>query len=320
MPRGVFTQSAIILLNGLPTFDQIQTALKAFRIGKVNPASTGSQWMGGASMTLFMREEVNGLAVVDLVTKPWPDSMGNPKGNPEEVDVFGAWVMGSFGPAAFPGNLTRIVEQDGLSKELKEAAERHTAFLRIRSSYVLGGGKDAKILPQDYDAVAELHFVTGVACALLKLPQAQAYFNPNGETLHDAQRLDADLKHYASIKLVPLPVWSSVRLFNVDAEWCMMDSVGMDQFFVQDSEACFSTKKQSPDEVSRFLWNIGDYLRQKGPVIKNRDTMNGPGDVNWRAFKSADSMCSPPRPTLRWFPLDGSRAPAELIPAEKKSK
>lgn len=48
--------------------------------------------LGGGSVTLSFRPEVNGQVLVDTVDQPWPDSMGDPQKDPM---IFGAWSMGN---------------------------------------------------------------------------------------------------------------------------------------------------------------------------------------------------------------------------------
>jgi hypothetical protein len=50
-------------------------------------------------------------------------------------------------------------------------------------SYVFGSKKDALTLPEDYDPVAEMQFLSRAVMALLKAPGVICYFNPNGEQL-----------------------------------------------------------------------------------------------------------------------------------------
>jgi hypothetical protein len=184
-----------------------------------------------------MRPEVNGYVLVDVLPHPWPDKMGDPKADPE---LFGAWGMGWFGPFVFPGNLMRAVEHSrGWSSAAQKTAE-HAAFVRIKSSYVLGAGPEVRFLPDDYDALKELLFVTDVARSLLSLSQAVCYFNPNGETLHSPDSLESSLKYHADHGLPPLDVWSNIRRFEIgEVGWTLMDTVGMRQLDVDDHEVVF---------------------------------------------------------------------------------
>src|SRR5687768_698922 len=128
----------------------------------------GFNWMGGhETWVVAFRPKVNGYVVIESVAAPWPDHMGDPKTDPM---LFGAWSMGFFGPFAWPGNFERAATYAGAfgQKKTVAIARRHAAIVRIRSTYVLGADKDAKVMPDDYEPRAELEFVTDVARAVLK--------------------------------------------------------------------------------------------------------------------------------------------------------
>lgn len=269
--------------------------------------------MSGPSLVIAFRPEVNGYATVDLQSQRWPDHMGDPKGEPM---LFGAWTMGHFGPFTFPGNLERAVQQAwGWKEGAGSAVAQHQAFLRIRMSYVFGGGPDTPVMPKDCEPKAELEFVTKLALALSSRPAALAYFNPNGEVLRSADDVRKSVDHAAKHQIPPLDNWSNVRLFNPNNGWLLMDTIGMEQLDVPDGEACFRAKAYEPADIANFLRNASLYLLTNGEVIKNGDTMNGPGGVNWRAFHVKEPLCAPPRRVLRWFPMDGSTPPREMAPA-----
>ncbi|MGD0900408.1 MAG: hypothetical protein ABR915_21455, partial [Thermoguttaceae bacterium] len=105
MAKGFFTQGVCLLTDGRTTIEDIKSALRehAFEIVKQTPAQENWCFGGPAIITPFL-PEVNGYVAVDVVSQPWPDSMGDPKSDPM---TFGAWSMGHFGPLAFPGGLTR---------------------------------------------------------------------------------------------------------------------------------------------------------------------------------------------------------------------
>jgi len=224
--------------------------------------------------------------------------------------------MGHYGPYTFPNGLRRAREQLWAWPEGKEIVGRHEAFLHISTSYIFGAGKDLKILPADYAALPEMHFVTRIVLALLKHPDALMYFNSNGEILADEKLLRNSLEFYAQHQQPPLDIWTNIRLFKLDNGWLMMDTVGMEQLDHPDLEACFPSSKYNPQDVSRFLRNCSLYLLNAGEVVKHKDTMNGPGDINWQAFHVEKGVSSPPRRLIRWFPMDGSEAPEGLRPKE----
>jgi len=92
--KGFFTQSAFVLLNAPVAIEKVAASLAKFPILKTGKA-TKTGWIGGGDFILInMRQEVNGRLLVDVVNQPWPDSMGDPKNEPE---LFAAWGMGHFG-------------------------------------------------------------------------------------------------------------------------------------------------------------------------------------------------------------------------------
>ena len=305
MAKGFFTQSAMVLFERVPTLEQLETLLEPFEVVKANPEQ-GPAWMGGPSLLLPFRPEVNGYVLVDLVDRAWPDGMGDPQHDP---DLFGAWTLGHFGPFVYPENLARAKALSVHWPEAGAESSRHQGFVRIRSSYILGADESSPVLPEDYIPLPELELVTRIARALLDAPAALAYFNPNGETLHSRTTFDEVQAWHAEHGLPPLPIWSHVRLFRLENPWLLMDTVGMDQLDTIDHEAYFPGDSYEPGAVAAFLRNAADYVFSHGPVIKPGDTMDGPGDVHWQAEPREDGLAPRPRPVLRWTPLDGSRSP-----------
>jgi hypothetical protein len=313
--KGFFTQGAMVLTERPLAADAVERALGPFEVVKRSPAEGEKNWIGGyPNWVIAWRPEVNGHVTVDVVDAPWPDDMGNPK-TPGGQTLFAAWSMGFMGPMTWPGNLLRATQYaEGFGdKAAAEASKRHRAFVRVRSTYVLGAGDDAKVMPEDYQARPELEFVTSVAAALAAAPGALCYFNPGGETLYTAAELKKALDEHRQNKLPPLPVWSMGRVSKLDdaAPWMFADVVGMEQLDAQDHEACFRRDRHDPAEVMSFLRNTTHYVVENGPVIKDGHTTDGPGGV-WRAMELEEGLLPAPRPVLRWFPEDGSEPPAAL--------
>jgi hypothetical protein len=220
--------------------------------------------------------------------------------------------MGHFGPFAYPGGLSRAAQQCWAWEPGKAIPDRHTAFIRIRSSYGFGAADDDPIMPQDYESLPELEFVTKLAAALLDLPSALCYFNPNGEILRDQDGLRESLNYGWAHELPPLDVWSNIRLFNVNAEWSLMDTVGNAQLDIPDAEACFHAESYDFSDVDNFLRNVSLYVLRNGEVINSGDTMDGPGGIRWQATQFDNGICDPPRRVLRWLPTDGRSVPPEI--------
>lgn len=313
--KGFFTQGAMVLTERPLDRPAIERALERFANVKHKPGEGEKNWIGGYPAWLVpFRPEANGYVTVDVVDSPWPDDMGDPK-DPSRSSLFAAWSMGFMGPMTWPGNLERAahfaaaIGQD----EAVECSRRHGAFVRVRSSYILGADDDAKVLPEDYDARAELEFVTTIALSLARAPGALCYFNPGGETLWRPEDAQKTIDECNAAGLPPLPVWSAARLTRIDDSppWVLADVIGMEQLDAQDHEACFRRDRHDAGEVMNFLRNTTSYVLDKGTVIKDGHTTDGPGGV-WRAMELEEGLLPAPRPVLRWLPEDGSEPPAEL--------
>ncbi len=316
MPRGLFSQSLCVLLERTPSLDELQGALAGFAQRNASPRRDNATWFGGFDEVLLpYREELNGHVLVDIVDRRWPDSMGDPK---DEQELFGAWTMGAFGPGAYPGNLQRAVAHAFHWPEgAVEIAQKHTAIIRLRLSYVFGKGKDAEIIPEGADALDELVFLTRAARALLSLDGALAFFNPNAELLLEAQDIDARLAEAQAMKAAPLGVLCHVRFAHIgEAEgWAVMDTVGLSQLHQHDHEAIFRPEELNPNEVAGWLHQLAHYLHQQGPVIEAGHTVDGPGGT-WRCQAiHSDPLMPAPRSVLRWHP-EGAALP-ESVPEPK---
>jgi hypothetical protein len=307
--KGFFTQSACILLKKTISLDRLAKQLSSFTILRQEPSDQPS-WISGNNFVLLgFRKEANGLLMVDIVEKSWPDPMGDPK---SDMELFGAWSMGYFGPFAFPGNLERALQHCYRCPELEETAPTHTAFIRMRISYILGAGEDALVIPEDYKAVPELLMITDVAEKLLKLPEAICYFNPNGETLYTLEEIRRRREHYARNRHVPLDLWCNVRNFSPDVPgWFLMDLIGMQQLDLPDQEIYAPEDDYDRSDAAALATDIAIYLAENGPIIELNNTIDGPGG-KWRVRAITDSKVIPTRPVMRWFP-DTSKPPKKLL-------
>lgn len=267
------------------------------------------------NLVLPFRPEVEGHVLITTSDEPWPDAMGDPT---DEPDLFVAWSLGQFGPLAFPGCLQRAVEQTWEWEDGREAAPQHTAHLRILVSYVLVGddeitNSEAPLVPVDYDAIEELHFLTKVVTRLLELPQAICYFNPGGELLRDAEGLREGLNFAWAHDLPPLDMWTNIRLFRATDEWSLMDTIGNGQLDIPDLEAIFRSDDYEPTDVHLFLRNASLFLLNAEEELEDGDTADGPGGIAWIAMECDDGLSDPPRPTIRWVPDDGATPPVDLL-------
>ncbi|MGV3483670.1 MAG: DUF4261 domain-containing protein [Planctomycetaceae bacterium] len=315
MAKGLFTQGICILLERAVDLNKIEAALSGFEIvgrheanGTDDPTST---------LVLRFRPEVEGHVLVSLSPNPWPDDMGDPEDTPE---LFVAWSLGQFGPLAFPGCLERACEQSWAWEEGRDLPRKHTAHIRILTSYVLGSEEDeevedvdAPLLPEDYDSLAELQFLMKVASPLLELPGAICYFNPGGEVLRDETGLRQGLNYAWMHDLPPLDMWTNVRLYKATDTWSLMDTVGNGQFDQPDMEAVFQADAYKVSDVEEFLRNASLFMLREQEEVEDGDTADGPGGIPWQVLECDEALADPPRPTLRWVPQDGRDVPAELL-------
>lgn len=308
MPKGLFTASLSVLFEAPPSLDALEESLAGVNIAGRREAAPENPWLGGPSLMVPMRPEVNGLVNIDVVDRAWPDRMGDPQ---KAARLFGAWTLGGFGPFVFPGALERSVQQAVSWPEAAERVPSHQAFVRARVSYVFGRAGDAPVIPEDYDPLFELHFLTDLARRLLTVEGAVAYFAPSGEVVLDRPRLERLLEERAASEIPPLDAWTNVRFFRIGDEdgWALMDTIGNEQLGVPDLEACFPLDQVDPDEVAGWLRDVSLYLVESGPVIEDGHTIDGPGGV-WKAHAKEESLAPAPRATVRWIPTSGG-APTE---------
>lgn len=113
---------------------------------------------------------------------------------------------------------------------------------------------------------------------------------------------------------MPQEIWANVRLVNLDHHhpWVVMDTVGMWQLGVPDHEACCDGKEYDASAVANFLRSVADYVFEHGEVLREGDTMDGPGNLRWLGAKFDNGLLDPPRRVIRWLPMDGRERPAGL--------
>ncbi|MCC9601706.1 DUF4261 domain-containing protein [Stieleria sp. JC731] len=318
MAKGLFTQGMCVLLRQPVSLEKLQESLSSFDLVGVQESVVDNA--SPETLVMEFRPEVGGHLLVTPSTEKWPDDMGDPESTP---DVFVAWSLGQFGPLAFPGCLERAAEQSWTWEEGEKAVAEHTCHVRLLISYVLGSESedqedddsedDVVLIPDDYDAMAELKFLMRAVSELLELPEAICYFNPGGEVLRDQSGLRQGLNFAWNYDLPPLDMWSNVRLFRTEESWVLMDTVGMGQLDLPDMEAVYDTDKYDPEDVERFLRNASLYLMNSTEEFEDGDTADGPGDISWIALECDDSLSDPPRETIRWVPDDGSEPPESLL-------
>jgi hypothetical protein len=306
--QGLFTQTLSVLLKNPVSLDQVAQALERYEIVGRNDGSESWEFSGPALIIAF-RPESKGYAIIDIVERPWPDDMGY---EDQKSILFGAWGAGQFGPFTFPGSLQRATQQSWGWPEGKSAVDECSGFLRIRTSYGLNVDADSEeAVPDDYDPLEELEFLTELCSELLKLPQAICYFNPNGEVLRDRGTFEESASLCREHEIPTIDLWSNVRLFRFDEEWAMMDTVGNSQLGLPDVEACFDSEAYDFNRVDQLLrmvsmYLVGDEEFEDGQEIEDEE------GVSWTMSMHGDSLCDPPREVIRLVPNDGRTLPAEL--------
>ena len=297
-----------MLLKQKITLADIEPLLGAFKIVRTNYEF--EKWeFSGPSFLVEYRPEMNGYVSVDIVDRPWPDHMGDPK---TEHTLFGAWGMGHFGPFAFPQGLERAGQHSNVCEQGPQFAAQHQGFIRIRISYGFGAADDAPVIPKDCKPVDELSFITRLAMELLRHPVALCYFNPNGELLAERPFMEQVIEHYRAANLPPIDLWTNRRRFILDSGWTMMDTVGMQQLDLQDIETCFRNDRFTPYDVRLFLANTSLYLTGPDAVFKDGETIDGPSGIFFRVKQFKEGMLAPPRSTLRFRPEDSTTPPPEF--------
>jgi len=316
MAKGLFTQGICVLLEHAVDLSKIESSLSGFEIVGRHEASSAED--PTCTLVLRFRPEVEGHILVSLSPNPWPDDMGDPEDTPE---LFVAWSLGQFGPLAFPGCLERATEQSWAWEDGRDIPKKHTSHIRILTSYVLGSEEDeeqidepdAPLLPEDYDALAELQFLMRVVSPLMELPGVLCYFNPGGEVLRDDSGLRQGLNYAWMHDLPPLDMWTNVRLYKATETWSLMDTVGNGQFDQPDMEAVFLADSYKVADVEEFLRNASLFMLREQEEVEDGDTADGPGGIPWQVLECDDALADPPRPTMRWIPQDGHEVPAELL-------
>jgi hypothetical protein len=312
--KGFFTQGVAILLREAITLEEVRSLLADFDILKDFPASESWE-MSGPGFVIAYRPEVNGDVALDVVPHPWPDDMGDPKASPMR---FTAWSTGQFGPFTYPGGLERSLQQSWSWREARDAVQAHTAFLRLKLTYLAGAKPEARVVPEGYSPIPELEFITRLGMALLKAPGAICWFDASGEVVLP-RVLVQERWSFARAENVPaVDLWTNVRFFKFDETWRVMDTVGNAQLEVPDLEAVFPNNSVEAQNVDAFLRNATAYLATSRAKISDGDTMDGPGGERWKCYAFPKGLSPPPRNVIRWFPSSAlMQAPARLRPLVK---
>jgi len=313
MPKGLYSQTFCLLTNGEMVISEIRSALidGGFDVVK-NKVASPTAWISGPSVVVSYSPEINGYAFVDVVNHAWPDAMGNPK---TDFEIFGAWGLGQFGPFTYPGGLLRATQNCWSSPGAAAAAQSHSGFVRIRLGYS-AGLPTSPCLPKGCDPLHELNYLSNLTETLLSKTNAICYFNPNGEVLAERGEFIQILNESKQQQKIPLPLWTNVRLYRVDEEFMLMDSVGNGQLDVSDVEAIFPISRYQPNEVGYYLRNLTHYSLEIRRRMKVEGPIDGPGESNlsWMAELRDSGVVQPPRKVTRLYPQDLKEHINALLP------
>lgn len=307
----VFVETMVVLLRSAPTIEEMRTVFGEFTINRARKEGIDTWEHCGPALFLEYRPEYFGQFVVDIVDRPWPDEMDFDK---PDTALHKAWVEGCFGIETCPGALERAIEHSWVWPEGREAVKEAKAFLRVRTTFSLDRDEEFEEddwIPDDYFAPEELMEMHSVVLALLKLPQAICYFNPQGEVLRDEASFDEADELYFENEVPALELWSNVRLFRFDDQWTMMDTVGNSQIQVPDFEAVFFAEAYSPADVEQFL-RIATMYFLEDAEFESREGLKDENGVNWKLSIQLDSLCDPPRQIIRLTPDDQRELPEGL--------
>ena len=308
--KGLFTQGVAVLFSESPSLAQLRALLDDYEIISENPLGT-SQWqMESASFRIACLPEVNGVCLMDVVSRAWPDHLGNSEREPA---LHAAWALGHFGPFAATGSLSRAIEHAHRWPNAAQLVPQHNAFVRMRISYSLGSVSDgAALLPPDYDPLPELEWLIALARHVTRHTRAVAYFNPNGEVLLSPEGLQKVLDDAALGEAPPLDAMINVRLAHLEG-WQLVDTIGLAQLDFLDQEIVCPDQISSSEELSAFLYDAAYHMvTTETPIITDNSTV-GPGGTEWVAEARVASLREPARTILHWTETEGPYEPEHFV-------
>jgi hypothetical protein len=317
--KGLFTQAAMVLVSRVPSVDEVKQALLLACPIEARSTRGRRHWSEGDSLLVLpFQPEKNGYLLIDIIERRWPDALGDLVDEPE---VVAAWAAGHFGPLTYGGCLTQAALQNWKWKAGRRIQEKHTAFLRIRLTYLLGVPVPERGRPLPLIGVVnpldELAFLTQVSGALLTLRGALGLLFPAGEALRNAAFVEERLNLHRGGGPPPIEVWTNVRFQMVDTSgtWAIMDTIGMAQMDLPDLEAAFPQDKHerfAAPEVEAFLLNQSLRLLEDRDAFTNPVVVGGPGDTFWRSSGPVTGFSGPTRKAIRFLPRVSVRPPAPL--------
>ncbi len=215
-----------------------------------------------------------------------------------------------MGPFTHPFALRRALEHT-LWPQATEAVPQHASFVRLRVSYAFSESKDIKALPENYDPIAELSFITEMAGLFLSHPSAVCLFDPNGETLLTFSMMNKMISTSNAQGKIPIQLWTNDRYFVTPEGWAIVDCVGNAQFDLMDHEMVFEAKQFAAFEIAQAVRKLTWYQLERTAVVQGGDTISGPNGSTWIAHH-AQSIMEPKREVLRWFMTGVEEVPEAL--------
>ncbi len=310
--KGLFTQGVAVLFSESPSLAQLRALLDDYEIISENPLGT-SQWqMESASFRIACLPEVNGVCLMDIVSRSWPDHLGNSEREPA---LHAAWALGHFGPFAATGSLARAIEHAHRWEHAAQLAPQHSSFVRMRISYSLGSANEGTpLLPPDYDPLPELEWLIALARHVTRHPRAVAYFNPNGEVLLAPDGLQKVLDDAAHSEAPPLDAMINVRLAHLEG-WQLVDTIGLAQLDFLDQEIVCPDQVSSSEELSAFLYDAAYHMvTTETPIVTDNSSV-GPGGTEWVAEARVSSLREPARTIMHWTETEGPYEPEHFVMA-----
>jgi hypothetical protein len=298
MSAGFFVQGVAILFPQAPFDPELEAALAPLG---ASPRPGTAQNLHATSWVLPLRSDAGGAVLVDVLPRPWPDAFGDPE---TDASTFVARGAGAFGPGAWPGGLQRAArgspEADALAR-----VERHLGVVRVRLTYALDLPDGAPLFPGGRDPVAELRAVLEVAGAVLRLPGALAFYNPNAEVLVTPPAFERAMA--ASGRALPWPLVVAVRELPLEQPaGRLLDTLGLGaqfdraRFALLDHEILLGDGVD-PEKARRMLQGLSATAIQRGQDWQEGDEVEGPGG-SWVARRQEEALVVPPRPVWRWLP------------------
>jgi Suppressor of fused protein (SUFU) len=291
----MFLQTGVVLFERPVSLDSVASTLAAICpvLRRTERADGDAYWLQGEGALLFASGLAeNGGLSVEVFHRPWPDSMGDPEDDPE---LFGAWSLRHFGLSTFPYALARAAAQPSAP------SSEHVAFVKLSLSYVFGADDDRLVCPPERDIHGELAALARLAARICALPDALAWFAPNGEVLMAAETAQRKLLQQSGNELLP-ELWISTRVVpagnHLLVETVGMGALGQEPMTAFDHQVLLPDLGLEMDLVVRFLREVSGAARLLGSDQVPSESLLGPGG-RWSP-EQADSDNPPPRDVVRW--------------------